>query len=269
MNVIKNGNSDIRWKHIPSIYFKLENWLIPQFNRLYCVHEKGVANYKARFPSISDRFEFLPTWMNPDIFFYADTHQKLLIRKELKEKYEIPENVKLAVFVGRIDSQKNPLRLINAFRNTLAIHGNAHLLIIGDGVLKQQIQDEAKRIGISHAITFTGIMPNQLVARYLQGSDLLVLSSDYEGMPRCVLEALGCGIPVATTNTGEVGKIVIPGVNGQISKDFSVDGFSDALIDCFTNLDIYKGVPCLNAVKNYIPVSVLKPLFQAYRESVK
>ncbi len=49
-------------------------------------------------------------------------------------------------------------------------------------------------------------------------ADLLTLCSEYEGMPMVVLEALSCGIPVVSTDVGDVGEVVIDGVTGYISK---------------------------------------------------
>ncbi len=102
----------------------------------------------------------------------------------------------------------------------------------------------------------------------LRGSDLLVLSSDYEGMPRCVVEALGCGIPVATTDVGEVKKVVKSGVNGNIAHDFSDEAFIACLEDVIEKVDAYRGQACVDAVEDYTPAKVLAPVFDSYREAV-
>ena len=269
MEVIDSKESDIRWKHIPAFYYKMENWLIPKFNTVFCVNRQGVDFYKSRFPGLNDKFRFIPTWMNPDIFFPADKYQREEIRNDLVDKYRINQDATLLLSVGRIDKQKNPHRLINAVDQLIKKGEKVHLLMVGDGMLRNEVENLVHQLHISDHITIAGILPNYVVAKYLRGSDILVLASNYEGMPMCVLEALGCGIPVVTTDVGEVKKVVKPGVNGQIAKGFAPDDFSEALYDCVNNIQSYKGKPCLDSVKEYTPKKVLSMIYDAYRESIK
>ena len=268
MAVVESKNSDIRWKYIPGLYFKMEDWLIPKFNAVFCVHRKGVERYKKRYPDIENNFDFIPTWMNPDVFFPADEEQRRKIRHDLMSEYSIGSDNKILLSVGRIDKQKNPYRLIDGFERLTKKEEKVHLLMIGDGVLRKDIEEYISKLQISDKVTITGILPNELVAKYLRGSDILALASDYEGMPRCVVEALGCGVPVATTDVGEVKKVVKSGVNGKITDTFDAISFSDALYDCLVNLDKYKGRPCTDAVIEYMPSKVLSKVFTHYRKAL-
>jgi len=268
MAVVENKGSDIRWKYAPGFYFKMEDWLIPKFNAVYCVHRKGVDRYKNRYPKIESNFDFIPTWMNPDVFFPADDEQRGIISNELINKYNIDPEAKILLSVGRIDKQKNPHRLIIGVDRLIKEKEKIHLLMIGDGVLREDVERLVSKLQISDKVTIAGVLSNDVVAKYLRGSDLLVLASDYEGMPRCVVEALGCGIPVATTNVGEVKKIVMPGINGQLAKGFEPDDFADALYDCLKNIDSYRGKPCVEAVKAYTPANVLSKVYIAYRNAL-
>lgn len=269
MAVVESKESDIRWKHLPGLYFKMEDWLIKKFNAVYCVHQNGVDRYKKRYPEISQNFEFLPTWMNPDVFYPASDLQKNKIRNELISKYCIDPDSKILLAVGRIDKQKNPNRLLTAFNKVVSKGENVHLLMIGDGVLRHEAEELISRFNLSNQVTITGLLSNDIVGKYLRGSDILVLASDYEGMPRCVVESLGCGVPVATTDVGEVKKVVKPGVNGQISKDFTPEAFAETLVDCISNIESYKGKPCCEAVQEYTPVKVLSKVYNSYRSALE
>ncbi|MEE9423624.1 MAG: glycosyltransferase [Methylococcales bacterium] len=268
MSVIEDEKSDIRWKYFPQLYFKMEDWLIPKFKSVFCVHQQGVRGYKKRYPDSSDKFRFLPTWMNPDIFYLPTYEQRLQIRQKINSRYNIDNSIKVLLSIGRIDTQKNPQRLLKSMHQLVQSSHNIHLLMIGDGTLRKEIENLIDQLGLKKHVTIVGLIPNDLVAEYLRGSDLLVLSSDYEGMPRCIVEALGCGVPVATTDVGEVKKIVKPGNNGQIAKSFSVDDFTQAVTDCLDNINSYRGKPCLDAVSEYTPMQVLAQVYQAYRDAL-
>ena len=56
MNVLRNPNSDIRWKHLPAAYFKLEDMIMPRFGSIFCVKEDAVVAYRERFRSASRDF---------------------------------------------------------------------------------------------------------------------------------------------------------------------------------------------------------------------
>jgi glycosyltransferase involved in cell wall biosynthesis len=266
MACINDKDSDIRWKHAPWLYFKTEDLMIPKFSGVYCVHQQGVSGYKERYPEIEDNFNFLPTWMNPDVFYPATNEERASIRKDLEDAYSIDQDKKILLSVGRIDKQKNPNRLLTAMHELRKSKDNFHLLMIGDGVLRKQSEKLIAEFKLDKHVSITGLLANDEVARYLRGSDLLVLASDYEGMPRCVNEALGCGVPVATTDVGEVKKVVSSGLNGEIAKDFSPEAFALAVEICLNKIDNYTGQPCLQAVEPYAPKHVLAPLYQRYRD---
>jgi glycosyltransferase involved in cell wall biosynthesis len=80
-----------------------------------------------------------------------------------------------------------------------------------------------------------------------------------------VLEALGSGLPVATTDVGEVRRVVRPGVNGEIAGSRSVEDLVRAVADCLDRLDTYAGAPCTEAVADYVPHKVLAPVYETYR----
>jgi glycosyltransferase involved in cell wall biosynthesis len=80
-----------------------------------------------------------------------------------------------------------------------------------------------------------------------------------------LLEALGCGVPVVTTKVGEVTRVVHHGLNGQVVEDHSVEAFARAILELLSKRDAYRGTPCTEAVRHYVPREVLAPVYQNYR----
>jgi glycosyltransferase involved in cell wall biosynthesis len=100
------------------------------------------------------------------------------------------------LFVGRLSPQKNVGRLL---RSCASLPFPYRLTICGDGVERASLEAEARRLGMT-SVDFRGtVTPEQLLTEY-RASDLLVSSSDHEGMPLAVLEAMATGLPVVATD---------------------------------------------------------------------
>ena len=266
---LQSAGSDIRWKYAPKLYSRLEDWLIPKFHGLFCVHEQAVLQYRQRFPDKAENIRFMPTWTNPDIFFPVDGARRDTLRGVIQKKYDIEPDAKLLISVGRIDRQKNPDRLVHALSALVKSGQNLHVILVGDGVLRDETDNLVIALGLRDRVTFAGLLPNQTVADYVRACDLLVLSSDYEGMPVCAIEALACGIPVASTPVGEISKVVRDSVNGKIASGFEVDEFAIAISECLKNLETFRGQPCIDAARNYTPERILAPVFESYRQALR
>ncbi|WP_178365156.1 glycosyltransferase family 4 protein [Desulfobacter latus] len=269
MEVIESRNSDIRWKYAPFLYYKLEDFLIPRFAGVNIVHEQAVHTYRRRYVKAADKINFVPTWMDPRIFYPLDPIMKKERKALFLKKNGIADDTRLLISVGRIDHQKNPSLLVKSFLEIRKSIPNAHLVAVGDGVLRKEMETEISNYGLTDHVSLTGILPYTEVAELLRISDLLVLSSRYEGMPRCVIEALGCGIPVATTDVGEVKRVVETGKNGHISEKQTVESLSAAILDCLKNSSNYSEKKCCQAVTHYTPQKVLAPVYEFYRIHAK
>ncbi len=130
------------------------------------------------------------------------------------------------VAVGRLVAQKNFVRLIEAF----AAHApaDARLTIAGDGPQRSAIERAIVSQGISGRVTLPGHIAD--VPALLETADLLVLSSDYEGAPAVVLEALAVGLPIAATRCCvSMGWLLDEGRLGAIARCASVSSLGHAI----------------------------------------
>jgi glycosyltransferase involved in cell wall biosynthesis len=100
--------------------------------------------------------------------------------------------------VGRLSKQKGFDILLNAFKIVVQKVPNAHLTILGEGNLKQELLEQSKELGIDKNISLVGFKDNPYP--YFYHSDMYVLSSRWEGFPNSLLEALACGTKVVATN---------------------------------------------------------------------
>lgn len=99
---------------------------------------------------------------------------------------------------GRLEAQKNHKLLIDAFSEVVKEHPYARLKIYGEGSLRNVLQEQINKLGLQEKAFLMGATND--VAKALQTADLFVLSSDYEGMPNALMEAMAAGVPCISTD---------------------------------------------------------------------
>jgi len=258
---LKN-ESEVTWSKFPWLYSLYENFIMNFFNIVYTVNKNNLIYYKSKYYRQKEKFYFLPTWADTEIF-YPINKKKEEIRKEILIKNkDLTITGKWILFVGRLQLQKAPLRLIETFHEYHKKNKNNYLLIIGEGNLEQKIKNYVRKLELEKSVFFIkSINQNELV-KYYCASDVLLLTSNFEGMPRCVLEALSCGLPVVSTNVGEVNMVVKNDFSGEIVQSFNPFNISQAIKKVLDNPDDYSKFNCLNSISEYTPNKVLKPLYK-------
>lgn len=123
-------------------------------------------------------------------------------RINLKKEFGLSEDTKILIAVNRLCKQKRVDRLLGAFLLLLKFNYNVRLLIFGDGEQKASYKARIMRNSLlRNNVVLMGFKQN--IARYIQGSDFLLLASDFEGEVTVVKEAMGCGIlPITTDSPG-------------------------------------------------------------------
>lgn len=94
------------------------------------------------------------------------------------------------------------IKLLPALRDT-------RLVVVGDGALRQDLEQLARTEGVADRVIFVGNVPPSSVAGYLAQSDAFVLNSTYEGLPHVVLEAMSACVPVIATDVGGTSEVVV------------------------------------------------------------
>jgi len=266
MDVIRNKNSDIGWRHAPWLYEFFERRLIPTANHIFCVRQSAVARYCRVYPTLEKKFSFIPTWVDTTVFYPLENAST---RQEYKQTHEnrfgIADSAQILVWVGRLDRQKDPMLLLNAIKVAVELQPKIHLLMIGDGIMRQQVEVQIDSLQLGGHVSLCGASPPKQIAKVLQVADLFVLSSAYEGMPIVVLEALATGVPVVTTEVGEVRLVIDDGINGFVVAERSPDPFARAVSKALSLGNSMRGAPCVQAIEAYTPDRVLRHIYENHR----
>ncbi|WP_313803962.1 glycosyltransferase [Sphingobium sp.] len=135
---------------------------------------------------------------------------------------------RLFVAIGRLARQKNYPLMLEAFAE--AAGPADRLLVFGDGPERRALQRRVQRLGIGDRVRFMGHVPDP--ALEIGRADAFLLSSDYEGMPAAVLEALAVGLPViATRCSAAMGGLLADGALGRLVPVGDLQGFAAALME--------------------------------------
>jgi glycosyltransferase involved in cell wall biosynthesis len=116
----------------------------------------------------------------------------------------IPADRQVILIVGRLSREKDHLTLLRAVERIRKL--NPHLLIVGEGPERAQIEREIEELNMTRCVTLTGHQPS--AEPYYGIANLAVLSSLSEGSPNALLEAMAAGVAVVATNVGGIPEIV-------------------------------------------------------------
>ena len=263
-STIASDYSDNLWRRFSSVYQHIERITFSSFDSAWCVRESGVQTLRQRYPLMAHRIQFIPTWVDADVFNCVDDHTRQMLRNQVAQAAGIDCQANWVITVGRLDTQKDPALMLAAFVRLRAQGRRVAWLVVGDGVLRAELERGVAAAGLGAHVHFLGLRPPADIADLLRAADVYALSSAYEGMPMALLEALGCGLPAAVTDVGEVRRVVHPGINGSIASARDEATFAKALSDVLDHADLWRGSATQAAVLNYQPFKVLEIAYNNY-----
>lgn len=177
----------------PSSIYKEENFKssINKFliKKLYPKADKIVANSSGNRDDLIYNFQIKKDKIS---IIYNPCDLKY-IREKSDEKVKFRDKDFTFITIGRLDDGKNHKLLIDAIKNI-----KAKLFIIGAGALKDKLILHVKQNSLEEKVIFLGSKDNPY--KYLKQADCFVFSSNYEGFPNVLLEALACKLPIISTD---------------------------------------------------------------------
>ncbi|MEP0910504.1 glycosyltransferase [Leptolyngbya sp. GB1-A1] len=133
------------------------------------------------------------------------------------------------VCVGRLCEDKGQLLLVEAVRQLVSEGVSLKLVLVGDGALRQQIEELIARSNLKNYVEIAGWMSNSSVRQEVLASRAFVLPSFSEGLPVAIMEALALHRPVISTYIAGIPELVIPEVSGWLVPAGSVEALTAAI----------------------------------------
>ena len=148
-------------------------------------------------------------------------------------------NAKVIIGIGRLLEQKRFDSLLRAFSIVRGKKEKVYLIILGEGKLREELEVLSSQLKVSKWIDFVGFKDNPYA--WISKADIFVLSSDYEGLPMVLLEAMACGVPVVSTDCPSgPGEIITNGKNGILVPTANEEALADAIFNLLNDKNLQK-----------------------------
>ena len=139
------------------------------------------------------------------------------------------------VAVGRLIDQKNPFMLLNAFYAIQKKYPTYKLTFYGEGYLSEELKEQAKKMGISDKVYLPGAVKD--IFEHIKKAKLYVMTSQYEGMPNALIEAMCVGVPVISTRVSGAVDLIHDKNNGRLVDCEDVNGLESAMEELLGDYD--------------------------------
>lgn len=139
------------------------------------------------------------------------------IREKARQHTDIHLISPSIISVGRLDANKDPIRLLKIFNEVLKKNPLVHLYYMGYGSLKDDIVKMAKNLGISEHVDLLGYIDNPFPI--LKQADVMAMFSKSEGFPMALLESVSLGVPFVASDIGGAWELSDNGKAGRVVND--------------------------------------------------
>lgn len=209
--------------------------------------------------------------INPDkiVVTYSGVDLSSFVKKQkaeyeyLYEKYSVPKDKKVLMYVGNLKPHKNLKRLLEAFKDIDEAEGSV-LVLVGKAFENYDIIAVEEQYGIKNRVIHTGMINNEELVDFYNLADLFVFPSLYEGFGVPPLEAMACGTPVVCSNNSSLPEVVgdaaltfdplnvkeiINAINVMLRDEKTRN---DCILKGYERCSFFNWESCINSMKKYI-----------------
>lgn len=141
------------------------------------------------------------------------------------------------IFIGQLIQRKRVDLILQAFKQVLNKHPDVIFCIVGDGPLSDLLKNQAKKLGISRAVKFTGYTTE--VQHYLKQARIAVMASEMEGFPFALVEAMCSGLVPISTPVGTIPDLIINEKNGLLVPQDDPNSLALAMSRLYIDNELY------------------------------
>jgi 1,2-diacylglycerol 3-alpha-glucosyltransferase len=201
-----------------------------------------------------------------DYHQYAQCHAYQV--QQIRTKYLLSQNPTV-LYVGRLDKDKNLYTFLKAWKIIVTHSPNNHMLMVGGGSESHKLIKFANNIGLTHTISWTGMLPeHDLPAIYnIKSLKAFLITSKVETQSIVTLQALASGLPVVAADSGALPELVIPDRTGYLCEPDDPRSYANALqkiLDITDNQNSFKK-NCQALAREHLPEKSQKAYIDLYR----
>ena len=234
----------------PSFYRKMPYIYMAKWSKLSIINHIHGSEFDKLYTNAGEKKKRLveKVWAKCDRFIVLSEAWKEKFSCVIpKEKMTVVENYsKLqpvmdkskcnnqVLFLGAINSMKGCLDMVDVIYDLKKLCPQIKMVIAGDGEI-DDVKVKAKEKGVLENLIFPGWVRNEEKDELLKNSDIFFLPSYTEGMPMSILDAMGYGLPIVSTNVGGIPRLVQEGMNGKLYAPRDAAGMAKGLWELLKN----------------------------------
>ncbi len=203
-------------------FIHIERMLARRTHRLIAVSERTKQELVAYKIAPEDKIDVIPLGLDLEPFAQCAQH-----RGELRRELGLSPDCLLVGLVARLVPVKDVATFLQSASCVASSAPNACFLIVGDGELREELEMQARALGLGAQVRFLGYRKD--LARIYADLDIVALSSRNEGLPVSLIEAMASGCIVVSTAVGGVPDLIVEGETGFLAPPQNPGALTEAI----------------------------------------
>lgn len=207
-----------------NFFTRCERWAARRCHRMICVADAMTDLMVDASVAKRNKFITIHSGMDVEPFVGANEH-----RERLRQQLGFDDQHVVIGKIARLFHLKGHDDLIASASEVIKQNPNVRFLLVGDGILRSQLQQQARDLGVSDAFVFAGLVPPSEVPSLIGAMDILVHTSYREGLARALPQALIAGKPVISYDIDGAKEVAIPEQTGFLVPPSDIEALSQAM----------------------------------------
>ena len=209
-----------------NLYATLERWAARKTHRIITVARAMIDQSVAAGVAPRERFSTVYSGMEVDQFD-PDAADRDAVRRE----WGVDNDHVVVGTVARLFRRKGYEQLVPIMAKAATRNEKLRFVWVGDGAQRQEYEVELARLGLADRTTLTGLVRPTEIPRLMGGMDILAHTSQWEGLPRGVVQSLLMRVPAIAFAIDGTPEVVLNHTTGRLIPLNHLDAFADALVD--------------------------------------
>ena len=207
------------------LFVAAERFAARRTHRIVTVCDAMMEKAVAAGVAPRDRFETVYSGMRVEPFLQAGRRDRRAVRAE----FDLAPDDLVIGQIARLMTLKGHKYILPIIPDVVREFPRAKFLFVGDGILRSQLEGQAKALGVRDRVVFAGLVPHHRIPDVLRTMDLLIHASLREGLARVLPQALLTGVPVVSFDIDGASEVVFPGETGYLAEPASSASLRDGI----------------------------------------
>ncbi|MCH7698236.1 MAG: glycosyltransferase family 4 protein [Chloroflexi bacterium] len=177
-------------------------------------------------PTSTDRLSFWRNGLDLDRLRPVEPAERV----KLREKLDSPTNAFTLLTASRLSRWKRVDRAIDAMPEIVRSLPDPLLVVLGDGEERQNLELQARDLGVEAHVRFVGSVQQKQVASYMGAADVFLAPADLSNVGNPLLEAMSCGLPIVTVDAGDTKDLIRDGATGRLLPNGEPGAIANAVV---------------------------------------